>query len=67
MRRQILKKDDPITIWRKVRALNPEPGTYTFKDGKRMKILEAELKDDQLILKKIQFAGDKPKEVNEKI
>ena len=62
-----LEKDDPITIWRKVRALNPEPGAYTFKDGKRMKILEAELKDNQLILKKIQFAGDKPKEVNEKI
>jgi|AP45_3_1055517.scaffolds.fasta_scaffold12646_2 methionyl-tRNA formyltransferase len=62
-----LEKDDAVTIWRKVRALNPEPGTYTIRDGKRMKILEADLEDDQLILKKIQFAGEKPKDINEKI
>ncbi len=48
-------------IARKVRALNPEPGVYTMKDGKRMKILEANLENGKLILKKIQFNGEKPK------
>ena len=56
-----LEKDPPDLIWRKVRALNPEPGVYTFKDGKRMKILEADLVKGKLVLKKIQFAGEKEK------
>lgn len=47
-------------IERKVRALNPEPGVWTTKDGKRMKILEAELGDGKLLLKKIQFEGGRP-------
>jgi methionyl-tRNA formyltransferase len=56
-----LEKDNPIEIERKVRALNPEPGVFTIKDNKRMKILEAELDDNnKLILKKIQFEGKKP-------
>jgi methionyl-tRNA formyltransferase len=55
-----LEKDNPIEIERKVRALNPDPGVWTMKDGKRMKILEAELDDNKLILKKIQFEGKKP-------
>ena len=70
-----LAKDEPMTIWRKVRALNPEPGVYTIMTenvsglirangrivGKRMKILEANLENGKLILKKIQFAGQKPR------
>jgi methionyl-tRNA formyltransferase len=56
-----LEKDKPEIIERKVRALNPEPGVWTIKDGKRMKILEAELiTDNKLKLKKIQFEGKKP-------
>ncbi len=65
-----LKKDDPTAIERKVRALNPEPGVWTLRpldetrgkqaQGKRMKILDAELKEGKLILKKIQFEGGKP-------
>lgn len=47
-------------IIRKIRALNPEPGTWTNKNGKRMKIIEAELNNKKLILKKIQFEGKKP-------
>jgi methionyl-tRNA formyltransferase len=50
-----------IQIDRKIRALNPEPGVWTIKDGKRMKILEAELMPDKILkLKKIQFEGKKP-------
>jgi methionyl-tRNA formyltransferase len=62
-----LTKDDPVMIERKVRALNPEPGVWTLRQvqGKllRMKILEAEIKDENLILKKIQFEGKKPQTV----
>lgn len=31
-----------LAIWRKIRALNPEPGVWTLKDGKRIKLLEAQ-------------------------
>ncbi len=56
-----LEKDNPIEVERKIRALNPEPGTWTMKDGKRMKILEAELMaGNKIKLKKIQFEGKKP-------
>ncbi len=59
-----LDKDSPEEITRKVRALNPEPGAWTVKDGKRMKILDAEVSDDgKLILKKIQMEGGKPVEM----
>ncbi len=53
-----------IEILRKIRALNPEPGTWTLKDGKRMKILEAELTDrGNLKIKKIQFEGKKSTDI----
>jgi len=63
-----LAKDNPIEMERKIRALNPEPGTWTLQQvqGKpmRMKILEAELTADwKLKLKKIQYEGKKPVEV----
>ena len=56
-----LETTDSEKICRMARALNPEPGAWTMKDGKRMKILEAERgSDGKLILKKIQFEGGKP-------
>jgi len=59
-----LEKDNPINIERKIRALNPEPGTWTIQNGKRMKILEAELTpENKLKLKKIQFEGKKPQRI----
>jgi methionyl-tRNA formyltransferase len=58
-----LKKDDPAMIERKIRALNPEPGVWTLQDSKRIKILEAEIIDGRIKLRKIQEAGKKPKEV----
>ena len=62
-------QNDAHSIWLKIRALNPEPGVYTilqsdsgqFKNGRRMKILSADWVDGKLILKKIQFEGEKPK------
>ncbi len=52
-----------VEIDRKVRALNPEPGVWTIKDGKRMKILETITRDSLLVLKKIQFEGKKSQEL----
>ncbi|MBI5079659.1 hypothetical protein HZB06_03290, partial [Candidatus Wolfebacteria bacterium] len=58
-------------IERKIRALNPEPGVWTqsyentklyeiTKTKKRVKLLEAEIKDGKLKLKKIQIEGKNP-------
>ncbi len=44
-------------ILRKIRALSPKPGVYTFKNGKRTKILEAEIVDDKLKIKRIHVEG----------
>ncbi|MBI2888893.1 MAG: methionyl-tRNA formyltransferase [Candidatus Liptonbacteria bacterium] len=68
-------------IERKIRALNPEPGTWTEthpvrfdlknsqgrtlgEEKKRIKLLDAELRDGKLILKKIQVEGEKPKDIS---
>lgn len=58
-----LEKDGPVLIERKIRALNPDPGVWTMLDGKRTKLLEAKIKDGQLVLKKIQIEGKKPREI----
>ncbi|MEK7089407.1 MAG: methionyl-tRNA formyltransferase, partial [Patescibacteria group bacterium] len=53
-------REDALIIDRKIRALNPEPGVYTVKNGERTKLLAAELRDGKLVLKKIQVAGKLP-------
>ncbi|MBI2623863.1 MAG: hypothetical protein HYW65_04885 [Candidatus Liptonbacteria bacterium] len=52
-----------LLISRKIRALNPEPGTWTMRGGKRVKLLEAEIRDSKFVLKKIQVEGKKPQSV----
>ncbi len=52
--------DAALLVDRKIRALNPEPGVWTLEDGKRMKLLEAEIRDGKLKLKKIQREGGTP-------
>ena len=49
-----------VLIDRKIRALNPEPGVWTIEDGKRIKLLEGEIRDGTLRLKKIQREGGTP-------
>lgn len=49
-----------VQIDRRIRALNPEPGIWTVKNGKRMKILEAKIIDGKLKIAKIQVEGGKP-------
>jgi len=59
-----LTKDRPREIWLKIRALNPEPGVFTFLELKndkklRLKLLEADLQNNELVLKKVQPEGKK--------
>jgi len=58
----------PEIILRKIRALNPEPGVWTIipptGGGKRTKILEAEIANGKLRIKKIQIEGGKQKNLS---
>ncbi len=58
------KEDLAELIFNKIRALNPDPGVFTFiktRTGeKRVKLLEAELKDGELELLRVQPDGKKP-------
>ncbi len=57
-----LAKDDPVKIERKVRALSAEPGVWTKReDGRRMKILKAEISEGKLKLLEIQYEGGRPR------
>lgn len=49
-----------IKIERMVRALNPEPGVWTIRDNKRVKLLESKIIDEKLKITKLQFEGRKP-------
>lgn len=54
-----LEKDDPVLINRKIRALNPDPGVFALINGKRVKLLEIEEKDEQFVITKILPEGKK--------
>ncbi len=45
---------------RKIKGLNPEPGVFTFIDGKRTKLLSSGIRNGKLELKEIQFEGKNP-------
>lgn len=48
-------------VLRKINALNPEPGAWTVRNGKRIKLLEAEMGNGRLAMKTIQEEGGRPK------
>ena len=56
-----MKETAPEVIWRMVRALNPEPGVWALQDSKRVKLLEADLTDGKLVIRKFQFEGGLPR------
>lgn len=68
---KILKREDGKIDWskpaqeieRQIRAFNPWPGTFTFIKHKdktlRIKVLEANVKDNKLIIKRLQPEGKK--------
>jgi len=51
--------DDPHEIERKSRAFDPWPGIYTIWKGKRIKLLEIEVEENKLIIKRVQPEGKK--------
>ncbi|HEY4523855.1 MAG TPA: methionyl-tRNA formyltransferase [Candidatus Paceibacterota bacterium] len=55
-----LEKDTPTDIYRKIRALNPEPGVWTIRNNQRVKLLKAKLVNGKLELEIIQVEGKKP-------
>jgi methionyl-tRNA formyltransferase len=55
--------DKAELIVRTIHAFNPEPGAWTIKDGKRIKLLEARIDQGVLKLTKIQEEGQKPKQI----
>ena len=59
-----LQGEKAFWIHKKICALNPQPGIWTLKNDKRMKLLESELKDNKLVLKKIQIEGKTPQTLN---
>ena len=50
-------------IDRMIRALDPEPGAWTTREGKRIKLLAARNENGTLRLTRIQREGEKPKEL----
>lgn len=49
------------TLYNKIQAFYPEPGSWTYINGKRVKLLEAEITNEgRLKLKTIQFEGKNP-------
>jgi len=61
-------KNLPLEIYRKIQALNPEPGVFTLnypsREGQRVKLLEAKEKTGQITITKIHPAGKNPTEAN---
>jgi methionyl-tRNA formyltransferase len=63
---------EPIEkIYNKIRALNPEPGTWTMNlpgyEGKRVKLLSAKIKDGKLFITEIQPDGKTPMPINQEV
>ncbi|MCX7589344.1 MAG: methionyl-tRNA formyltransferase [Patescibacteria group bacterium] len=56
--------DKAFKIYNKIRALNIEPGVWTLINNKRLKIFEAQIVDNKIQITKIQFAGQKIKNIN---
>jgi methionyl-tRNA formyltransferase len=55
--------DKADLIVRTIHALNPEPGVWTIKNSKRIKLLEARIESGALKLMMIQEEGQKQKQV----
>ena len=50
-------------VLRTINALNPQPGVWTTKDERRVKLLEASIINGSLTLSKTQVEGENPKAV----
>lgn len=52
--------EEAARVSRIIRALNPDPGVWTLKNGKRIKLLSAKLEDGRLELDSVQMEGKTP-------
>ena len=63
-----IKKDDlliddsmsSIEIYRRIKAFAPRPAAYCIQENKRIKLLDAQLDDNRLLLQTIQPEGRSP-------
>jgi methionyl-tRNA formyltransferase len=55
--------DKAELIMQTINALNPEPGVWTIKDGKRLKLIEARMDNGALKLVTVQEEGQKAKNI----
>jgi methionyl-tRNA formyltransferase len=53
-----------LALHNKIRALGTEPGVWTIKNGKRLKLLASDLEDNKLVLTEIQWEGKKPEKIS---
>ena len=57
-------KDDPLEVYRKIKAFYPEPSVWTINfpgyEGKRVKLLSADWSDNKIHITAIQADGKKP-------
>lgn len=58
------KKEKATAIFNKIRAFTPEPGVWTMQNGKRVKLLEADLQDNVFRLVRTQEEGQRPKRIS---
>lgn len=52
--------DRPDSVFRKIKAFSPKPASYCVINNKRIKLLDAELKNGKLLLNKVQPEGKGP-------
>ena len=66
---EIKNTDTPEQAYNKIRAFNPEPGAYIWLKERekklRLKILETELANGQLKLRRVQLEGGRSMNINE--
>lgn len=65
MGRVDLNNDSPDLIYRKFRAYTPWPGVWTMKNNKRLKLIELDINNNQLEIKKVLPEGKKIMSWNE--
>lgn len=70
---KLIKKNDGKVDWnisgseivRQIRAFQPWPGSFTIVHGKRLKICQAHIENDKLIIDRVQMEGKKEMEFAE--
>ncbi|MGE4170066.1 MAG: methionyl-tRNA formyltransferase [Candidatus Margulisiibacteriota bacterium] len=56
---ELLKTDSPQVLLGKIRAFSPTPGAWTWAEGKRIKVLSAQLNKDHLTVLTVKPEGKK--------